>query len=120
MEDYTHAISGEEIIDGYDCYIIELTPKPEAGVVWGKIITWISKDGSLQLKADHYDEDMILIKSMVGSKIKKMGGRTIPAHWEMIPHDEPGQKTVMEYLDIQFNIDIDEDFFSQQNMRRIR
>jgi outer membrane lipoprotein-sorting protein len=120
VEDYTHAISGEEIIEGYDCYIVELTPKPEAGVVWGKIITWISKDGYLQLKADHYDEDMILIKSMIGSDVKKMGGRTIPAHWEMIPHDDPGQKTVMEYLDIKFNIDIDEDFFSQQNMRRVR
>jgi len=120
VEDYTHAISGEEIIDGYDCYIVELTPKPEAGVVWGKIITWISKDGYLQLKADHYDEDMSLIKSMIGSDVKKMGGRTIPAHWEMIPHDEPGQKTVMDYLDIKFNIDIDEEFFSQQNMRRVR
>ncbi len=120
VEDYTHAISGEEILDGYDCYIVELTPKPEAGVVWGKIITWISKDGYLQLKADHYDEDMNLIKSMIGSDIKKMGGRTIPAHWEMIPHDEPGQKTVMDYLDIKFNIDIDEEFFSQQNMRRVR
>jgi outer membrane lipoprotein-sorting protein len=120
VEDYTHAIIGEEEIDGYSCYKVELTPKPEAGVVWGKIITWISKDGYLQLKADHYDEDMILIKSMVGSDVKKMGGRTIPAHWEMIPYDEPGQKTVMEYLDIKFNVDIDESFFSQQNMRRVR
>jgi outer membrane lipoprotein-sorting protein len=120
VEDYTHAIIGEEKIGGYNCYKVELTPKPEAGVVWGKIITWISKEGYLQLKADHFDEDMVLIKSMIGSDVKKMGGRTIPAHWEMIPHDEPGQKTVMEYLDIKFNIDIDESFFSQQNMRRVR
>jgi outer membrane lipoprotein-sorting protein len=120
VEDYTHAIIGEEKIGGYNCYKVELTPKPEAGVVWGKIITWISKEGYLQLKADHFDEDMVLIKSMIGSDVKKMGGRNIPAHWEMIPHDEPGQKTVMEYLDIKFNIDIDESFFSQQNMRRVR
>jgi outer membrane lipoprotein-sorting protein len=120
VEDYTHAIIGEDEIDDYNCYKIELTPKPDAGVVWGKIIMWISKEGYLQLKADHFDEDMVLIKSMIGSEVKKMGGRMIPAHWEMIPHDEPGQKTVMEYLDIQFNINIDESFFSQQNMRRVR
>jgi outer membrane lipoprotein-sorting protein len=120
VEDYTHAIIGEEEVDGYDCYKVELTPKPEAGVVWSKIITWISKEGYLQLRADHYDEDMVLIKSMIGSDIKKMGGRTIPAHWEMIPHDEPGQKTVMEYKNIEFNMNIDESFFSQQNMRRVR
>ena len=120
VEDYTHAIVGEEELDGYECYKVELTPKPDAGVVWGKIITWISKSGFLQLRADHYDEDMVLIKSMIGTNVKKMGGRIIPAHWEMLPHDEPGQKTVMDYIDIEFNIKIDESFFSQQNMRRVR
>ena len=48
VEDYTHAIIGEEEVDGYECYKIELIPKPEAGVVWGKIITWISKKGYFQ------------------------------------------------------------------------
>ena len=120
VEDYTHSIVGKEVLDGYDCYKIVMTPKPEAGVVWGKIITWISINGYLQLRADYYDEDMVLIKSMSGSNIKKMGGRTIPAHWEMVPNDEPGQKTVMDYINIKFNINIDESYFSQQNMRRLR
>ena len=120
VTDYTHNIVGEEEVDGYTCHKIEMIPKPDAGVVWGKIITWISKEGFLQLRADHFDEDMILVKSMIGSKIKKLGGRTIPTHWEMIPHDKQGQKTVMDYSDIRFNIKIDESFFSQQNMKRVR
>ncbi len=120
VEDYTHSIIGEEEMEGYDCYKIEMIPKPDAGVVWAKIITWISKEGYLQLKADHFDEDMVLIKTMIGRNIKKMGGRTITAHWEMIPHDDPGQKTVMDYTDMEFNIKIDESFFSQQNMKRVR
>jgi len=120
VEDYTHAFIGEEEMAGYACHEIELTPKPDAGVVWGKIITWISKEGYLQLRADYYDEDQVMIKSMIGSKVQEMGGRTIPVHWEMIPHDEPGQKTVMEYLSIEFNTEIKDSFFSQQNMRRVR
>ena len=120
VDDYTHALAGEEEMEGYDCYKIDLIPKPEAGVVWGKIITWISKEGYLQLRADYYDEDLVMIKSMIGSEVKKLGGQTIPCHWEMIPHDEPGQKTVMDYVDIEFNIDINESYFSQQNMKRIR
>jgi len=120
VEDYTHSLAGEEEMGGYLCYKIDLLPKPEAGVVWGKIETWISKEGYLQLRADYFDEDLVLIKSMIGSEVKEMGGRTIPAHWEMIPLDEPGQKTVMDYVEIKFNIDIDESFFSQQNMKRIR
>jgi outer membrane lipoprotein-sorting protein len=120
VKDYEHSIIGEESYAGYDCYKIQMMPKPEAGVVWGKIITWISKDGYLQLRADYYDEDGTLIKSMLGSKVQKMGGRIIPAHWEMIPTDQPGQKTVMEYLSIEFNIKVDESFFSLQNMKQVR
>ncbi|MBC8182205.1 outer membrane lipoprotein-sorting protein [candidate division KSB1 bacterium] len=120
VEDYEHSIIGKEKFDGYNCYKIKLTPKPDAGVVWGKILMWISKDSYLQLKTEFYDEDDYLIKSMIGSDVKKMGGRTIPAHWEMIPHDKPGQKTVMDYLSIQFNVKIKSSFFSQQNMKRVR
>ena len=43
VEDYNHKIISEEEYQGYDCYKIEMVPKPDAGVVWGKIITWISK-----------------------------------------------------------------------------
>ena len=120
VNDYTHKIIGSEVIDGYNCYKIQLTPKADAGVVWGKIIMWISKKEYLQLKADHFDEEGELIKTMVGSKVKKMGGRLIPTHWEMIPVKKPGQKTVMEYLEIKFNVKHKTSFFSQRNMKKIR
>lgn len=120
VKDYTHELIGEEKINGYDCYKIKLTPKPEAGVVWGKIITWISKEKYLQVKTDYYDEEGELIKSFNGSNEQKMDGRNIFAHWEMIPYDEPGNKTILDYKEINFNIDIEESFFSEQNMKRVR
>jgi len=120
VKDYEHEIIAEENYDGFDCYKIQLNPKPEAGVVWGKIVTWISKKGYLQLRADYYDEDEFLIKSMIGSNVQIMGSRTIPTHWEMIPQDKPGQKTVMDYKDIEFNIKTDASFYSQKNMKRVR
>ena len=120
VEDYEHQIIGEGEYQGYSCHKIELTPKPEAGVVWGKIIMWITKEGLLELRADYFDEDSILIKTMTGSEVKKMGGRIIPTHWEMAPVDKPGQKTIFIYNDIQFNAKMDASFFSQQNMKRVR
>ena len=120
VQDYVHSLIGEEKYEGYDCYKIQMIPKPDAGVVWGKIISWISKVGYLELRADYYDEDGAIVKSMIGSNVKKMGGRTIPTHWEMIPNDKPGQKTVMDYISIQFNPRIDRSFFSEQNMKRVR
>jgi len=119
VEDYTHSIIGSAVYQGYACYKIQLLPKPEAGVVWGKIISLITKKGYMELKADYYDEDGQLVKSMSGSKIKKMGGRVIPTHWEMVPLDKPGQKTILEYHKIKFNIKLKPSFFSQQNMKRV-
>lgn len=120
VEDYEHTISGEMDYEGYLCHIIELIPKADAGVVWGKLILFVSKKEYLQLKMEHYDEDGYLIKTLQGSKIRELGGRLIPTYWEMIPQDEPGKKTVMEYKAIEFNKKIQPDFFSQQNMKRVR
>jgi outer membrane lipoprotein-sorting protein len=120
VEDYTHSLLGEDSLRGYDCYKIEMLPKPEAGVVWDKIIVWITKDGFMQLRADYYDEDGNMVRSMIGSEIQEMGGRVIPTHWEMIPHDEEDQKTILDYHSIKFNVDLDPSFFSRQNMKRIR
>jgi outer membrane lipoprotein-sorting protein len=120
VDDYEHKIAGEEKVDGYDCYKIEMTPKPEAGVVWEKILVWISKDKYLQVKTEYYDEDGFLVKTFKGSKEEKMGGRDILTYWEMIPEDKPGNKTILEYEKIEFNYNVDASFFSEQNMKRVR
>jgi outer membrane lipoprotein-sorting protein len=120
VEDYHHEFIGEETIQGYDCWKIQLTPKPEAGVVWGKIVAWISKKEYFELKVDYYDEDENIVKSFTGSKPEKMDDRTVLTYWEMIPVDDPGNKTILEYDKIKFNIKIDQSFFSEQNMKRVR
>lgn len=120
IKDYTHKLIGEEKFNGMNCYKIQLIPKPEAGVVWGKILTWIEKETYLQPRVEYYDEDGFLVKKFMGSDLKKMDGRNIFTHWEMIPEDKPGNKTVMDYYKIQFNIKTEESFYSEQNMKRVR
>ena len=117
--DYTHTLLGDSTISDYDSYKIEMIPKPEAPVVWGKVITFISKDEYLQLRSEFYDEDDELVRLMEGSEIKKMDDRIVPTRMEMIPMNEKGQKTVVTYDQMEFNIDISQSFFSIQNMKRI-
>ena len=119
VEDYNHKLIGTEDLNGYECYKIELIPKEEAAVVWGKIYAWITKKGFLTLKNEYYDEDGYLVNTETLSKIKNVGDRTIPTYFEMIPADKPGNKTTMEFTHIRFNISINENFFSLQNMKRI-
>ncbi|HPV56019.1 MAG TPA: outer membrane lipoprotein-sorting protein [Tenuifilaceae bacterium] len=49
-----------------------------------------------------------------------MDGRLMPTVYELIPADEKGNKTVVTMDKIQFNIPIDDKFFSIQNMTKIR
>lgn len=116
--DYNHKILGSETVSGKSCYKIQLTPKPNAPVVWGKIIMRISKKEYLQLKNQYYDEDGYLVKTEIGKNIKTMDGRVIPATFELIPADKQGHKTIVEIQAIQFNKPINDSFFTQQNMKK--
>ena len=120
VKDYDQKLLGEEKLEGYDCYKIELIPHEDAAVVWGKIDMWVSKDDYLWLKAEYYDEDGYLVNTEILSNIKKMDDRIMPTHLEMIPADKEGNKTILNFDNIKFNVNLNESFFSQQNMRRVR
>jgi outer membrane lipoprotein-sorting protein len=120
VDDYTHEIVGEETIEGRLCYKIKMIAKENASVVWGHQIRWIDKKDMMLLKSELYDEDGYLVRTETGSDIKLMDGRTIPTVLELQPADEPGNKTRVEIKEIKFNISIEESFFSQQNMKRVR
>ena len=120
VKDYDPTLLGQETLEGYNCYKIQLIPHEDAAVVWGKIIMWVSDKDFLWLKGEYYDEDNDLVNTEILSDIKKMDDRIMPTHLEMIPEDKPGQKTIMIFENIKFNVKLDESFFSQQNMKRIR
>lgn len=120
VNDYNHEITGEENIAGRDCFRIMMKAKEDAAVVWGHQVRWIDKKEFLVLRAELYDEDGFLVRTETGSEIRTMDGRTIQTKIELQPADEPGNKTIIEIKEIKFNIPIEENFFSQQNMKNIR
>jgi outer membrane lipoprotein-sorting protein len=118
-KDYNHTLLSQETYDGTQTYKIELIPKENAAVVWGKIVKWISQDEYLQLKSEYYDEEDYLIKTETASDVKTMDGRVIPTHFEIIPAEEEGNKTILVIKTMEFNMDISNGFFSQQNMKQM-
>lgn len=120
VTDYTHKILGKEEIQSSVCHKIELTAKEDADVVWGKIIMWIDVENYLQLKVEYYDEEGYLVHTIKGLDIKEMGGRLVTSKMEFIPAEEPDHKTLIIIDQIEFNVEIDDSFFSQQNMKRVR
>lgn len=120
VEDYNHIIAGDTTIAGMDSWKIRLLPKPEAAVVWGKLLLIVDKKDYLMLYGEYYDEEGELINILKSSDIKMLGGRLLPARMEMIPAAKPNNKTVLIYTELQFDKPIDDNFFTTQNMPRVK
>jgi len=118
--DYTHKLLGKEKVREMECYKIEMIPLPDAPVVWGRVVMWITVNGFDQWMTEYYDEDNKLVNVGNSYDIKHMGDRDIPTRIELEPRNKKGQKTVMKIDEMKFNTGIDESFFSQQNMKKIK
>lgn len=118
VEDYAHSIVGDTVIAGRNCYIIQLIPKPEAAVVWGKLILCIDKQDFLELYTRFYDEQGTLQNTMRADEVKIMDGRLIPTRMEMVPADKAGQRTEIIYKSILFDRPLGDDFFSVDRLKQ--
>lgn len=121
LDDYSHFLLGDTLIDNSSCFKIKLIPKDDAPVVWGKIITFIDKSFYFQRRSEFYDEEGELINIMKLSEIKLFNNKKLPSKITVIPiYENPDSKTTLIYNNIDFNININSDFFSKQNMKRIK
>ena len=117
-EDYTFSITFEGTKD--DKEIIEVTclPNKEAAVVWGKVEVVVYADDYLPLRMIYYDEDLLLSRTLEFTNIEMMDGKMIPTMMNMIPIDEPGESTTVKWEEIQFDVAIDDDFFSLRKLQQ--
>lgn len=118
VNDYTHSIIGEETVDSHRCYKIKLSPKPEAAVVWGKIIYYARKSDYLPVKEEFYNEHSVLKKVMTFSSFMKMHDRVIPTLYKMITVNKKNRYTLMLIKQVKFNVKIPAGIFSLQHLKR--
>jgi len=119
VDDYTHNLVGDEEIDGHDCYLIEMLPKPDNPIVYEKLLQWVSKEHYLPIRTENYDERDQLVNTIHFRDIKTLGGREIPSIMEMVPENNGDQKTIITTYSADYDIDIREDFFSIENLTDI-
>ena len=120
VEDYQIETTFEGTRGTVKVWEFALIPTPEAAVVWGKIDYRVRQRDFMPLRARYYDEEGGLVRTLTFSDFRRMGGRLIPAHMDMQPHDKPGERTTVSYAELQFDLDIDKSFFSLRTLRRGR
>jgi len=117
-EDYTFEITfmGED--DGEEIVEVTCHPKPEAAVVWGKVLVRALLKDYLPLFVKYFDEDLRLARTMTFSQVSKLGGRLIPAVVTMVPEEKPEESTIIRYEKMDFDVDLEDDFFSLRTLQR--
>ncbi|ORJ62973.1 outer membrane lipoprotein-sorting protein [Geothermobacter hydrogeniphilus] len=113
-EDYDFTLLSED----QTSWTVEGTPRPDAAVIWGKIIYHIEKQRRVPLQISYFDEDMIEVRRISFDRVKKIDDRFIPLRMTVRPLEKPGEKTILEYRELNFNIDLKPAFFSLRNLRR--
>ncbi len=117
VDDYDIAVGYEGPREGVEVWEFVLTPKPEAAVVWGKVVEQVRKNDLMPLWAKYYDEDGTLVRTMDFSDFRTFSGRKVPAKLEVIPADKPEERTVVTYQSLEFDIGLRPAFFSLRNLK---
>lgn len=119
-DDHTKKLLGTKSVENLPCHKIELKPKEGVNAIWGKIEIWISKKGYLQLRTKFYDQDGELVNTILGKDVKMIGGKKMPTTMEIIPAKKKAQKTKITYTKAEFDIDIGDQIFTTQYMKRLK
>lgn len=117
-DDYVARISFEGIRDGQNIIEFILIPKPDAAVVWGKLVLVVLADSYTPLREVFFDEDMQISRTFSFTDMKLLGGRLRPAVMRVVPADKPGEFTEFVYESLELDIAISDRFFSVANLQR--
>jgi len=99
-------------------WLIEGIPKPEAAVVWGKIIYRLGKQPRVPLQVDYYDEDRQRVREIRFDEVQRLGGRTVPLRLTVTPLDKPEEQTILYYRTLEFDIPIEQGFFNLRSLQQ--
>lgn len=117
LDDYEATLAAVER-DGAPYLEATLTPRPDAPVVYSRLVFLIVPDDWVPVRADYYDEGEI-IRSMVFRDIETIAGKKVPMTMILQPTDEPDERTVVEYLELELDVPVDPSYFTRQGLRRV-
>ena len=104
--------------DAGDNLKLTLVPKENTVTVWGRIEILVAKESLLPVEQSYFNERGEKVRSMYFSDIKTFSGKQIPAKMSMVPHNKDNHKTVIEYVDLAFDGEIDDSVFTLRNLKK--
>ena len=119
VEKFTYKYIGEENVNNVNCYKIERYPVSTSSG-YKKIIVWFNKANYRPEKMTFYDRKDTLLKVLTYSNYKQYASKYWRANSMQMVNKQNGKQTLLTFSEIKFNINLTDDDFSQNALKRAR
>ncbi len=92
-------------------------PLPSAAVVYTRIEYLMTVDGWTPVRTDFYDGDE-LMRTFLYRDVRDINGTPVPFDLEIVPHDQPGESTRVQYETLELDVEVDRGMFTPQRLER--
>ncbi len=117
LDDYDASLSWTRV-DGRRYLRATLVPKPEAPVVYTRLVFLLTPEDWVPVRAEYYDEGE-LVRVMTFDRVRTVDGKKLPLRMTLQPTDRPDERTVVEYETLELNVPVDPELFTRRGLRRV-
>lgn len=119
LDEYTTKRMADEKMEGQECYQLQLTRKPDSDLSYSKLVLWVIKENFVPVVIDYYSEkeSSRLEKRLIESDIRIIDGIPTAMKVVMISKTDNTQ-TVMELLEVRYNIKLDDSMFTERGLKK--
>ena len=114
IEDYTPRILKKE----GQVVTLELIPKVDAAVIWGKIISRIDTNTYTSQKDIFFDEDGKEVREFIYKKVKKFSKYYLPTYWRVQSSDKKTSFTEITLEEVEYDQKISQQYFKKSALKR--
>jgi len=113
---YTKTFEGER--GGESVIELTLEPKPNAAVVWGKVVVVVRRGDKNPVEIQYYDESKSLAQTWAFSDTKKLATREVPTTIRVTPAKKQRESTEIRYKALELDVPLDDDLFSNRSLQK--
>lgn len=114
-KDFNSTLSGNEKINNFPCYKIELIPTG-TGPHYSKMIIWVDKEKFITRQVKYFEDDQPL-KMLTTENIKKIGSYWVPMKYTMKSLIDGGS-TIVENLEVSLKTSLDDRMFTTNYLKQ--
>ena len=107
----------DEIVNGKDCYVLEITPGKEANSSYSKHVSWIEKASLVGVKEESYDKRGRL------KKVKEFTFQILKDYHVIkrvfVKDVQKNHTTEITFSDVQVDSGINKNLFQEKNLKRL-